>query len=149
MTTLTKNKKAYFDYEIKKKYEAGLNLTGQEVKSVKMGRASLKGAYVVPGGSDLYLVNATIPAYQPMNAPLDYNPERRRKLLLHQKQINHLIGKSKETGLTLVPLMLYTKKGRIKLELGVGKGKKEYKKKEKIKKRQVRRKIRRSFKKEL
>lgn len=147
MATFAKNKKAYFNYEIKDTYEAGLNLAGSEVKSIKNGKASLKGAYVIPQENDLYLINAHIPPYQPMNTSLDYDPERERKLLLHRKQINHLIGKAKQKNLTLVPLMLYTKNSYIKLKVGVGKGKKKYEKKEKIKKREIKRKIQRSLKK--
>lgn len=121
-------------------------LQGQEVKSIKKGRISLKGAYVIPRKSEFFLMGATIPPYQPLNVPSDYNEERPRKLLLKKDQIKYLIGKSKQKGLTLVPLRVYTKRGIIKLEFGLAKGKKKVDKREKIKKRQAERRIRREMK---
>ncbi|MBZ1348542.1 MAG: SsrA-binding protein SmpB [Candidatus Nealsonbacteria bacterium] len=139
MTTLAKNKKAYYNYEIKEKLEAGISLLGQEVKSIKGCRINLAGSYVVLRNEEVYLVGANIPPYQPKNAPVDYNPERPRKLLLRKSEIKHLIGKVKERGLTLVPLKVYTKRGRIKLEFGIGKGKKKADKRKAIKKREFER----------
>src|SRR6056297_949542 len=146
METLAKNKKAAHNYEILDKYEAGIVLSGQEVKSVKNGKMSIKGAYVMPKHSELYLIGANIPPYQPFNVPIEYEPEQDRKLLLKKDQIKHLIGKSKEEGLTLIPLRVYTKNGIIKVEIAVAKGKKKYEKKRKKKEEETERKIRREMK---
>ncbi|MGB2762171.1 MAG: SsrA-binding protein SmpB [Minisyncoccales bacterium] len=139
MSVLAQNKKAYFDYEILETYEAGIVLIGQEVKAIKTGHINLKGSYVVIKNQELFLIGANIPPYQPKNAPKDYQPERSRKLLLRKTEIKSLIGKSKQKGLTLIPLKMYTKKGKIKLLFGLAKGKKEYDKREKIKKREFER----------
>lgn len=140
MNTLSESKKAYFDYKILEKLEAGLVLLGTEVKAIKTGRMSIKGSYVVfDGNGELQLVGCSIPPYQPRNAPLDYNPERPRKLLLKRKEINYLIGKVKEKGLTLIPLRVYTKKSKIKLELGIAQGKKKIDKRETIKTKEFKR----------
>ena len=146
METYADNRKARFDYEILEKFQAGLVLNGQEVKSIKSGRIQLAGSYVVARGEELFLLGATIPPYQPNNAPRDYNPERSRKLLLNKKEITYLLGKVKERGLTLVPLKVYSIKAKIKLEFGLGKGKREYDKREKIKKRDTDREIERALK---
>jgi len=145
MNLLAKNKRAYFDYEILEKFEAGISLTGQEVKSIKLGRISLKGSYVILKDKEVFLVGCHIPAYQPKNAPLDYNPERSRKLLLKKSEIKGLIGKTKIKGLTLVPLRVYTKRGIIKLEIALAKGKKKADKRELIKKREAEREIKRAL----
>lgn len=147
MKKLAENKKAYHEYEILEKYEAGIVLNGQEVKSIRSGRASLKGSYVILRNGELYLLGASIPAYQPLNAPPDYNPERSRKLLLKKAEINRLIGKSKEKGLTLIPLQIYTKNARIKVMFAVARGKKKQDKREIIKKREAEREMRREMKK--
>lgn len=140
MNVYSENKKAYFDYEILEKYEAGLVLIGQEVKSIRTGRINLTGSYIVfRGAATPHLIGAKIPAYQPKNVPADYNPEQPRKLLLNKKEINYLFGKANEKGLSLIPLKVYDKNGRIKLEFGLAKGKKKYDKKEKIKSRDVER----------
>ena len=139
MPELAKNKKALFDYEILETFDAGLVLIGQEVKSIKNKHISLKGAYVVSKDGEFFLIGATVPPYQPKNAPKDYDQERTRKLLLKKSEINYLIGKSKQRGLTLIPLRVYTKLGRIKLEFGVAKGKKKFDKRETIKKRDFKR----------
>lgn len=144
--TLAQNKKAFFDYEILDKFEAGIVLIGQEVKSIKGGRMALKGAYVVVKKEEVFLIGCHIPPYQPKNAPPDYNPERWRKLLLKKSEIKNLIGKSKLKGLTLVPLRVYTKKGRIKIEIALARGKKKTDKRETIKKREAEEKIRRALK---
>ena len=146
MKSLALNKRAKYDYEILETLEAGLALKGYEVKAIKIGHISLKGAYVSIKDDQAYLLNAHISAYQPKNMPKDYDPERARKLLLHKKEIQHLVGKSKEKGLTLVPIKVYTKKSRVKLEFGVGKGKKKVDKRQGIKKREVKRKIDRLLK---
>ncbi len=146
MKILAENKKAYFNYEILEKFEAGISLIGQEVKSIKSGRINLAGSYVVLKDSEVFLIGANIPPYQPKNAPPDYNPERSRKLLLKKSEIKYLIGKVKQKGLTLVPLKIYTKRGKIKLEFGVAKGKKKVDKRELIKKREVEREMKRELK---
>ncbi len=146
MKILALNKRARYDYEILETFEAGLALYGFEVKSVKNGHLSLQGAYVVIKGSEAYLLNATISPYQSKNTPSDYEPARSRKLLLHKKEIKYLIGKSQEKGLTLVPIQVYTKKDKIKLEFGVGRGKRKTDKRELIKKREAQREIERKIK---
>ncbi len=152
MKVLTKSKKAYFDYQILKEFEAGMVLNGQEVKSIKLGRMSLKGSYVVLKGSgrtalpEPYLIGAYVPPYQPKNAPKDYNPERSIKLLLKKSEIKYLIGKIKEKGLTLIPLKVYLKNVRIKLIFGIARGKKKTDKRETIKKRDAEREIRKALK---
>ncbi len=145
MGALAENKKAYFDYNILEKIEAGIVLNGQEVKSIKLGRMSLRGAYVVPKDGGIYLIGGHIPAYQLKNTT-NYDPERSRKLLFNKKEVNYLIGKSKEKGLTLVPLKVYTRKGIIKIEVGIARGKKKVDKREKIKKRDIDRDLKRSLK---
>ena len=145
MKVLAENRKAYFRYQILEKFEAGISLIGQEVKSIKSGRINLAGSYVVLKGEEVFLVGAKIPAYQPKNAPPDYNPERSRKLLLTKSEIKFLVGKAKERGLTLIPLKVYTKRGKIKLEFGIAKGRKKADKREVIKKRETEREIRRAL----
>ena len=137
--TLAENKKAYFDYEILEKFEAGISLLGQEVKSIRSGRVSLAGSYVVLKENEVFLIGTNIPPYQPKNAPPDYNPERLRKLLLKKAEVKYLIGKVKQKGLTLIPLKVYSKRGRLKLEFGIAKGKKKADKRESIKKREFER----------
>jgi SsrA-binding protein len=150
MPTLAYNKRANFDYEISDKYEAGIVLLGHEVKSVKTGHVSLKGAFVTVKTSgnkpEIYLTNASIPLYKKATTVTGYTPERPRKLLLKKKEINHLIGKKQEQGLTLVPIKIYTKHNLIKLEFGIGRGKKKYDKRETIKKRDVERSLRTEIK---
>ena len=146
MPLITVNKKVFFDYEIMETFEAGLALFGHEVKAIKTGHISLDGAYVVVKEGEAYLLNAKIPAYQPANVPKEYDPARSRKLLLHKKELNYLIGKSHAQGLTLVPLRVYTKRSKIKLEFGLAKGKRKYEKRELIKKRETGREIERGLK---
>jgi SsrA-binding protein len=146
MSTLAVNKRAHFDYTISDKYEAGLMLTGQEVKSVKTGHISLKGSFVTVKGNELYLTNANIPLYQHAGNVANYDPTRSRKLLLKKSEIKSLIGKARASGLTLVPIRVYTKKRYVKLEFGVGKGKKEFDKRENIKRREEEKNIRRTLK---
>ena len=147
MKIVAKNKKAYFNYEILEKFEAGISLIGQEVKSIKMGKMSLIGAYVVLRNKEVFLIGAKVPAYQPKNAPKDYNPQRTRKLLLRRSEIKYLIGKSRQKGLTMIPLMTYTRKGKIKIEFALAKGKRKIDKRETIKKREAEREIRRAMRK--
>lgn len=147
MPILAENKKAFFNYQILEKFEAGISLIGQEVKSLKTRGVNLAGNYVILRGEEVFWVGANIPPYQSKNAPSDYNPERARKLLLKKSEIKYLIGKSKQKGLTLVPLKLYTtKSGKIKLEFALVRGKRKIDKREQIKKREVEREIQRALK---
>lgn len=146
MPVLAENKKAYFDYQILETFEAGIALNGQEVKSIKTRGVNLTGSYVIIKQEEAFWIGSIIPAYQPNNAPSDYNPERTRKLLLKKSEIKYLIGKSLQKNLTLVPLKLYSKNGRIKLEFGIVKGKRSYDKREAIKKREADREIERELK---
>lgn len=145
MKIFAQNKKANFNYDIMEKFQAGLVLIGQEVKSIRLGRITLEASYVVLKGNEPYLIGAKIPAYQPKNAPVDYNPEQSRKLLLSRSEINYLIGKIAQKGLTLVPLKVYTNGAKIKLEFGLAKGKKKFDKREDIKKREAGREIARAM----
>ena len=146
MKILATNKKAYFNHQILEKFEAGISLIGQEVKSIKTRGVNLTGSYVVVKNEEIFWIGAKIPAYQPKNAPSDYNPERSRKLLLRKTEIKELIGKSKQKGLTLMPLRIYTKNGKIKLEFATAKGKRKFDKRELIKKRETEREMRRALK---
>jgi SsrA-binding protein len=146
MSELAYNRRANFDYDISDRYEAGLVLRGFEVKSVKTGHISLKGSFVTIRGEELFLTNANIPLYKHAGAIANYNPTRPRKLLLKRKEIAHLIGKSRVEGLTLVPIRVYTKRGLLKLEFGIGKGRKKVDKRQVIKKRESDRKISKALK---
>ncbi len=146
MRVLSENKKAYHNYQILEKFEAGISLIGQEVKSIKTKGVGLTGSFVALKDNEVFWVGAKISPYQPKNAPKDYNPERSRKLLLKKTEINQLIGKAKQKGLTLIPLKVYTKEGRIKLEFGIARGKKMFDKRELIKKREAEREMEKALK---
>lgn len=146
MTIIATNKRASFDYTLSDRYEAGLVLTGSEVKAVKTGHASLKGAFVTVKGSELYLTNALIPRYAHAHKDTKHDDTRSRKLLLRKREIRSLIGKSRTEGLTLVPIRLYTKKQLVKLEFAVGKGKKTFDKRSDIGKRDAKRRIEKAMK---
>lgn len=145
MKIFSENKKAGFDYEVLEKFEAGMVLFGQEVKSIKTGHINLAGGYVVIRQEEPYLIGVKVPPYQPKNAGANYGEDRARKLLLNKKEINYLIGKTKTKGFSLIPLKIYEKNGRIKLEFGLARGKRKYNKKEKIKKRDVEREVNREL----
>ena len=144
--SLAQNKKALFDYEVLEKFEAGLVLTGQEVKSVKNGQINLKGAYVTFHNNEAFLLNAHVSAYQPAGKLTDYDPTHSRKLLLRQREIRYLRGKSEEKGLTIVPISVYTKHRFVKVEIAVARGKKQFDKRETVKKRELDREVRRTLK---
>ena len=146
MKVLAENKKAYFNYEILEKFEAGISLNGQEVKAIKTRGVNLAGSWVVVKNNEVFWIGAIIPPYQPKHAPADYNPERSRKLLLKSEEIKYLVGKTQQKGLTLLPLKVYTKKGKIKLEFGIAKGKKKADKRESIRKKESQREIERTLK---
>jgi len=144
--SLIDNKKAYFDYKILERLEAGIELFGFEVKSLRAGHGSLKGAHVVSDGKEAWLLNATISPYQPKNTPAGYEPTRTRRLLLAKKEIAKLAGTAKEKGLTLIPLSLYNKGRFLKVSVGIARGKKKYDKRDTIKKRESDREIARTLK---
>lgn len=145
MTTLATNKRASFDYTLGDHYEAGLVLSGEEVKSVKTGHVSLKGAFVTVRGEELFLTNAFIPRYLHAYKETPHEDTRSRKLLLRRSEIRSLIGKVRVQGLTLVPIRLYTRKQLVKLEFAVGKGKKDFDKRADIGKKEADRRIRRAL----
>ncbi len=141
MKILAENKKATQDYQILEKLEAGLVLEGHEVKAIRQGKISLAGSFIVPKGRELFLVGANVAPYQPANTPKGYVEDRARKLLLHKKEISYLIGKSREKGLTLLPLRVYTSGQRIKIEIAVAKGKKKRDRRQEIRKREAEKEI--------
>lgn len=146
MSSFIENKKARFNYEITETKEAGIELLGPEVKSIKGGLGSLEGAYAVVRGGEVFLMGSNIPPYQAGNMPGDYDPLRTRKLLLTKKEIVELAQMEQEKKLTIVPLSMYNKKGKVKVSLGIARGKKKFDKRETIKKRDDMREIRRSLK---
>ena len=143
---IVENKRVHLDYVILEEIEAGLELLGFEVKSLRAGRGSLKGARVVVRGGEAYLVGATIPAWQIANAPKAYDPERSRRLLLSQKEIAHVASAEGEKGLTIVPLKVYNKGRRLKLSIAIARGKKKEDKRHTIRKREEDRRIERTLK---
>ena len=146
MANYAENRKVYFDYEILEKYEVGIELLGEEVKSVRGGRMSLEGAFVLVRGGECFLINSNIPPYQIKNAPKEYDPIRNRKLLLTKKEITELAGSEKNKALTIVPISVYNKGRKIKIEIALVKGKKKFDKRERLKKRDTDREIRREYK---
>ena len=146
MTSYAENRKAYFNYEILEKYEAGIELLGAEVKSVRDGQISLDGSYVIVRGGEAYLINSNIPPYQIKNTAKDYDSLRNRKILLTKKEILELAGSEKNKSLTIMPLSVYNKGRKIKITIALVKGKKKFDKRENIKKRETDREIRREAK---
>ncbi len=146
MMILSENRKAKFDFEILETFEAGIELFGFEVKAVKTHKINLEGSYVFPRLGEFFLVGATIAPYQPQNTPKDYESSRERKLLLRKKEINYLLGKLSKKGLTILPIKVYIKSGRIKLEIAIARKFKKYDKRERIKERESNRKIERAIK---
>lgn len=132
--SIVDNKKAFHDYSIEERYEAGLVLEGWEAKAIRAGRAQIKEAYVVIKDGELFLLGAHISPLAQASTHVSADPVRTRKLLLHEREISKLIGKVERAGYALVPLDLHFAKGRIKLEIGLAKGKKEYDKRESEKK---------------
>jgi len=130
------NRRAFYDYQLFERLEAGINLNGAEVKAVRLGNADLKGSFVKVIGSEAYLINAKIFPYE-YARPEGYDETRTRKLLLHKKEIIALKSKTEGANLTIVPVSIYTKRNLIKVELALAKGKKKYDKKEAIKKRDI------------
>lgn len=130
------NRQASHNYHLLERFEAGLVLTGTEVKSVRGGRLNLRDSYAALKGSEAWLLNCHISPYTHGNIQ-NHDPLRERKLLLHREEIRRLIGKVRERGFTLVPLRIYLKKGRIKIEIALAKGKREYDKREAIRRREA------------
>lgn len=143
MPTLTTNKKALHNYHVQEKFEAGIVLTGAEVKSVKGGQTNLMGSYISARENQLWLVNCHISPYKMASTQAGYHPTHDRKLLLKRKEISSLIGTLTAKGLTVLPISVYTKGSLIKLEIGICRGKKQHDKREVIKKRDSDRNIRR------
>ena len=139
------NKKAYFDYFIEDKYEAGIELYGTEVKSIRMGKVSIKESYIKIDKNEVFIYNMHISPYEKGNI-FNRDPIRVRKLLLHRSEINKLAGKITEKGYTIVPLQVYIKHGLAKIEIGLSKGKKNYDKRDDIAKKDQRREHEREFK---
>ncbi|HQK28165.1 MAG TPA: SsrA-binding protein SmpB [Smithellaceae bacterium] len=142
---IASNKTAHRDYEITDTYEAGIVLTGTEVKALRAGKANLKDSYAVVNDDEIFLREMHIGHYEHGNR-YNHDPLRPRKLLLHRREIRRLYGKSREKGLSLIPLRLYFKNSVVKVEIGVGKGKKLHDRRQDIKRREERRDISRTFK---
>jgi SsrA-binding protein len=141
---IAQNKRAWHDYHIEDTYEAGLVLQGTEVKSLRLGRASLLEGYAIIKDGEAWLINVHIPAYT-MGTWTNHAARRTRKLLLHRKEIAKLVAKTKEGGLTLVPLALYFKDGKVKIEIGLAKGKKDWDKRQTLAENQAKREMAREF----
>lgn len=143
MTTLVDYKKAHFNYEILEKYEAGIELLGFEVKSLKAGQGSLEGSHVLIRGGEAYIVNMQIPPYQEKNTPAGYEPRRNRRLLLTKQEIGELAQKGESNGLTIVPISVYNKGPLVKVSVAIVRGKKKFDKRASIMKRETDREARR------
>lgn len=145
MKLLANNKKAYHDYFIEEKYEAGLSLLGSEVKSIKKGKVSIKESFISDRKGEMFIYGMHVTPYS-QAYDKDIDPTRIRRLLLHKKEINKLIGKKTQAGYTVVPLKIYERDGLVKLELALAKGKKQYDKRETIKAKDDKRKMDRALK---
>jgi len=146
MSAYIQNKKAHFNFEMLKEFEAGIVLFGHETKAVRAGKGKLDGAHVVIRGGEAFLVGASISPFQVANTPKNYDPERSRKLLLSKKELHELEREGEQAGLTIVPLKLYNNRRKIKLEIALARGKKKTDKRETIKKRDTKREIDRILK---
>ena len=146
MPTLVDYKKAHFNYEILERFEAGIELSGFEVKSLKKGQGSLDGSHVTIRGGEAFAVNMFVPPYQEKNTPKDYDPRRNRRLLLSRKEIQELASVEEGKGLTIVPISIYNKGPLVKVSVAVVRGKKKFDKRETIKKRETNREISRAMK---
>jgi SsrA-binding protein len=142
---LSTNRKAYHDYHIEETYETGVALTGTEIKSVRAGSVNLRDSYAQVRSGELWLLNVHIAPYEPASRQ-NVNPYRDRKLLMHRKEILRLFGRVQEKGFTLIPLRMYLKKNRAKVEIGLARGKKQYDKREAISKRDAAREMERAVK---
>ena len=142
---IIKNKKAYFDYEILAKYDAGLMLRGHEVKAIRAKKVNLKSGYVSIKNNEAWLENVQIDPYQPANQP-EENRKRKRKLLLNRREIDKITPQSETPGITLVPLKIFSQNNRIKIQIGICRGKKKHDKRATIKKRELDRELKKKFK---
>jgi len=140
------NPKAHRDFFLEEKYEAGIELKGSEVKSLRDARASIKESFAMVRGGEVFLMNSYIAPYEEANR-FNHEPTRERKLLLHRREINRLIGKTQVRGYTLIPLRIYFKDGRAKVEIALAKGKKDYDRREDIKRREAEREMDKALKK--
>ncbi len=143
---VTDNRKARYLYEILETYEAGIQLTGTEVKSIREGKVNLQDGYALIRNGEAWLINVHISPYSGIGQYFNHDPRRTRKLLLHRQEIRKLIGKVEQQGLTLVPLRMYLKRGLVKVSIALGKGKKLHDKREDLKRRQDQRDIQRAMK---
>jgi len=143
---VTDNRKARYLYEILDTYEAGIELKGTEVKSIRAGRVNLQDGYALLRGGEAWLINVHISPYENTGTFFNHDPRRTRKLLLHRREINKLIGQVEQKGLTLVPLKLYLKRGKVKVLIGLGRGKKLHDKRETVRRRDDERSMRRAMK---
>ena len=146
MSTFIDNRKAHFNYTIEETFEAGIELQGHEVKSIKKGQGNINSAFCIIRGGEAFIIGLHIPPYQPNNTDPTYDPDRTRKLLLSKKEIKKLADKDEVKGLTLVPLSMYSKGRHIKVSIAVAKGKKVFDKRETIKNRDLDREIAREYK---
>ncbi len=145
MNKLIENKKVGLDYEILETFEAGMELLGFEVKSLRAHQGSLLGSHVTIRGGEAYLIASNIPPYQEKNTPTDYDPRRNRRLLLTKAEIQQLASLEAKKGLTIIPISVYNKGRKIKVEVAIVRGKKKYDKRQSIKKRDTDRELRRQF----
>ncbi|MEB3883665.1 SsrA-binding protein SmpB [Lyngbya sp. CCY1209] len=143
---VTDNRKARYLYEILDTYEAGIELKGTEVKSIRAGRVNLQDGYALLRGGEAWLINVHISPYENTGTFFNHDPRRTRKLLLHRREINKLIGQVEQKGLTLVPLKMYLKRGRVKVVIGLARGKKLHDKRETVRRRDDERSMRRALK---
>lgn len=142
---VARNRKAYYDYHVEDRYEAGLVLRGSEIKSIREGRVSLREGYVRPRDGELWLLNVHIGSYKPAGRYFDHDPRRPRKLLLHRYEIDRLIGEVERSGYTIIPLQMYLKNGLAKVEIGLARGKAKHDKRRVIAERDAEREIDRAM----
>jgi len=143
---LIEHKKARLNYEILEEFEAGIELLGLEVKSLRGHHGKLEGAHIVVRGGEAYIVGMHIPPYQPANAPKDYDPDRSRRLLLTKKELGELAGFDGQKGLTIVPISVYNKGAKLKVRIAAVRGRKKYDKRAVLKERDTKREIDRTLK---
>jgi SsrA-binding protein len=143
---LIQHKKARFDYEILEEFEAGIELLGGEVKSLRARHGKLEGSHIIIRGGEAYIVGMSIPPYQPANTPKDYDPEHSRRLLLTKKELGQLAAADGQKGLTIVPISVYNKGAKLKVRIAVARGRKKYDKRDVLKKRDTKREIERTLK---
>lgn len=143
---LIEHKKARLNYDILEEFEAGLELLGSEVKSLRLGQGKLEGAHVIVRGGEAYVVGMHIPPYQPKNTSADYDPDRSRRLLLNKKELAELSAYESQKGLTIVPLRVYNKGKNLKLAVAAARGRKKYDKRAVLKERDTKREIERTLK---